>query len=446
VHEAVRNRRRRVLPEAAWIQAPDGRRPSEKDRDRILYTSTFRRLAGVTQVVAPLEGHVYHNRLTHTLEVAQVARRLAERIKCEHDTRILEDLGGLDPEVVEAAALAHDLGHPPFGHVAEVELNQLAIEAGEQDGFEGNAQSFRIVTHLATHRADGLNLTRATLNAVLKYPCYRDLGVGVEEKQKYGAYRSEREDFDFAREGTEGIRQSLEAAIMDHADAIAYSIHDMEDFYRAGLIPLERFYALTKKQLLDFPKEWGGMGGKITSEEIATHEPVIRNMLDMFPSKRYTGTYEQRSELRSITSRLIGEFLGGAILDPELWRTDAKLKIDPLVDLRMRFLQGLVWEFVINNPRLATQQQGQRQIIRTLFAIYKEAVETGKKGRRLLPPAFYRLMDMMTAHRLEAHDTAPSVGRLAVDIVASFTDQQAHVLYRRLTGNTPGSVHDFLEG
>ncbi len=152
-----------------------GRTVAERDRDRILYTTALRRLAGVMQVVAPNEGHVVHNRLTHVLEVAQIARRLAERlIRCT-SRKDIKAVGGLSAEIAEAAAFAHDLGHPPFGHVAEEELDALAVQAGSPDGFEGNAQSFRIVTKLATRRVKetGLDLSRATLAAILKYPWLR---------------------------------------------------------------------------------------------------------------------------------------------------------------------------------------------------------------------------------------------------------------------------------
>jgi dGTPase len=168
---------------------PDSRTPSQHDRDRILYTDELRRLAGVTQVVGAVEGHIFHNRLTHTFEVAQIARRIAERLV--RDQRELADAaGGIDPDVVEAAALAHDLGHPPFGHAAEEELKELA---GNADGFEGNPQSFRIVTRLAAHRESyvGLDLTRATLNAILKYPWFRDDGP-PEKANKWGRTRLRR--------------------------------------------------------------------------------------------------------------------------------------------------------------------------------------------------------------------------------------------------------------
>src|SRR5215204_7346409 len=104
--------------------AGESRTPGQKDRDRILYTSAFRRLAGITQVVAPAEGQVFHNRLTHTLEVAQIGRRLAEKLRQRYSEAFIDGLGGIDEDVVEAASLAHDLGHPPFGHVAEETLNK----------------------------------------------------------------------------------------------------------------------------------------------------------------------------------------------------------------------------------------------------------------------------------------------------------------------------------
>ena len=164
VPAAERARRRQANEE-------DQRTPFKRDRDRILYTNALRRLAGVTQVAADSEPHVFHNRLTHTLEIAQIARRIAERLARDNSEAALA-LGGIDPDVAEAAALAHDLGHPPFGHIAEELLDDLMC--GEQkirDGFEGNAQSFRIVTKLAVRNLHpGLDLTRATLNAILKYP------------------------------------------------------------------------------------------------------------------------------------------------------------------------------------------------------------------------------------------------------------------------------------
>ena len=197
---------------------PDWRTPYQHDRDRLLYFPYFRRLGGVTQVVSSQEGltHVFHTRLTHTLKVAQIARRLAERLKEMENGKI-----EIDPDVAEAAALAHDLGHPPFGHTAEEKLNELVqnvkkeASGQDQEGFEGNAQSFRIITRLAVRlnsdewktNFPGIDLTRATLNAVLKYP-WQWKNEGKKNK-KFGAYTEDKEAFDFARNGCENDIRSV---------------------------------------------------------------------------------------------------------------------------------------------------------------------------------------------------------------------------------------------
>jgi dGTPase len=160
----------------------DKRTPAQRDRDRILYSNPFAGLAEITQVTSPERGHIFHNRLTHSLKVGQIARRIAERLNADFPKEV-EQLGGADPDAAEAAGLAHDLGHPPFGHVAEEELDALVKTAHVKDGYEGNAQSFRIVVELASSDARnedgeairGLNLTRQVLDGILKYPwAYRE--------------------------------------------------------------------------------------------------------------------------------------------------------------------------------------------------------------------------------------------------------------------------------
>ena len=414
------------------------RTPAQKDRDRLLYASAFQRLSSVTQVVSASEGYVFHNRLTHTIEVAQIARRLAEKLSADSPD-LATALGGIDPDVVEAAALAHDLGHPPFGHIAEEKLDELARREGAADGFEGNAQSFRIVTRLAAHRTDykGLNLTRATLNAILKYPWLRDQNnedpTGHRYK-KYSAYDSDEEIFDFAREGSKRCVKSVEAAIMDHADAIAYSVHDLDDFYRAGLIPLDQL-AYRDAEFNGFIDRWKTRG-KLPLEEIDTHADALRELLRrLVLPERYSGTWQQRAVVRTWTSTLIGEFVDAvALQEPDgegevLSRNPDKLR-------EMRFLQGLVWDYVILNPRLSTQQTGQRRIIELLFNTYHDAVK--RRDRGLVPERFHSELERVgkTPH--------PSETRLAVDIVSSYTDYQAVVMYGRLLGVSPGSVSELL--
>ena len=167
----------------------DQRTEGQKDRDRILYCSALRRLASVTQVTSPTPSGSTHNRLTHALKVAQVGRRISENLRRKHPdldpSNVSDRRLAVDPDVVEAAGLAHDLGHPPFGHISEKKLNELAQKEGCEEGFEGNAQSFRIVAALEVRGVSlspGLGLTRATLNALLKYPSPWDPARGREIK------------------------------------------------------------------------------------------------------------------------------------------------------------------------------------------------------------------------------------------------------------------------
>jgi dGTPase len=240
-------RSERLISKASDLTASDTRSHFQRDRDRVLYSDAFRRLSDVTQVVGSSEAHPFHNRLTHTLEVAQIARRISERILQNFKKKYSDIVKHLDPDVVEAAALAHDLGHPPFGHAAETELNELMLSKDylNPEGFEGNAQTFRILNTLAPHRPHyyGLDLCRATLNAVIKYPNLRDIKDGASKHQKFNAYSTERKQYDFARELSHDSEQSLEASIMDYSDDVSYSVHDFFDFYRVGLLQLDNITA-----------------------------------------------------------------------------------------------------------------------------------------------------------------------------------------------------------
>ena len=239
--------------------------PFRADRDRVASSPFFGRLAGVTQVVSPSgSGLLLHNRLTHSLKVAQIARAVAERLIADPDSdALLEKLGGCDPDVVEAAALAHDLGHPPFGHLGEEILDRIARNRFNLlDGFEGNAQSFRIVTTTDARgpRGVGLDLTAAVRAALLKYPWTRQgypdphpsrMPVpprGATEpgdapgtgSAKFSAYVTELVDLEQARAVFAGRiepwQQTVEASVMDTADDIAYAIHDLDDFHRVGVL------------------------------------------------------------------------------------------------------------------------------------------------------------------------------------------------------------------
>ena len=228
------DRERLVDEPAKRVEAPE-RTPFERDRARVVHSASLRRLAAKTQVLGPQADDFVRNRLTHSLEVAQVARDLARPLGCH-------------PDLAETAALAHDLGHPPFGHNGEMVLDALGADAG---GFEGNAQTLRILTRLEAKTADadgrsvGLNLTRATLDACTKYPWDR-----AEPGSKFGVYADDEAVFTWMRQGVEGPRRCVEAQVMDLADDVAYSVHDLEDGVVGGRIDLTH---------LDRPEERAGV-------------------------------------------------------------------------------------------------------------------------------------------------------------------------------------------
>lgn len=226
------------------------------DLERIRFSPYFSRLSAVTQVIAqPGAGPLIHNRLTHSIKVTAVARAIAVGLTdASSPARDLALEHGCDAVVVQAAASAHDLGHPPFGHLGERVLDRIARESlGLADGFEGNAQTYRVITALDVCEAAprGLNLTAAVRTAVAKYPWTRfvdasGFGDGLPrglrradggiEVVKFSAYDLDADDLVAARRGLPPMEQSLECSIMDIADDIAYSIHDVDDFYRAGLL------------------------------------------------------------------------------------------------------------------------------------------------------------------------------------------------------------------
>ena len=231
------------------------------------------------------------NRLTHSLEVAQIGRELADALGCNSD-------------VVDAACLAHDLGHPPFGHFGEQVLDALCDDIG---GFEGNAQTFRLLTRLEAKRQTpkgrpaGLNLTRATLDASTKYPWRRS--HGPEGSRKFGVYEDDRDVFDFVRDGVEG-GTCLEAQIMDWADDVAYSVHDVEDAIAAEALDLKALDGTAERAAV---VEVAARMYAPDLPEAVLDEALERVLRDDLPAT-YDGTRRDLAALKDMTSTLVGRF------------------------------------------------------------------------------------------------------------------------------------------
>lgn len=371
----------------------------------------------MTQVAASHETQLFHNRLTHTLKVGQLARRIAERLSSASDD--------IDPDVAEAAALAHDIGHPPFGHIAEEKLDELMVRE-MPDGFEGNAQSFRIVAHLATHTSGrpGLNLTRATLRALTKYPWER--ATTGKHHRKYGAFATEHDIFNWSREGIPAhLRdvQTPEAAIMDWADDVAYALHDLEDFYVAGMVPLDRLSrdSVEQEKFLARTRErWLGQKREVTDDEWQAHEHIASNLFAEFPAER-----EPSHLMRRMSASKANLFAGG------LSYNSGHIREDPDMRMQLDILKSLTWTYVIESPALAAQQEGQRKLISALFEYYREAVA---KHPHALP--FWA--QQLAIQTQDAEDQT----RIACDIVASLTEAQAIAVFGRVSGRQPGSILD----
>ena len=401
-----------------WVCEPaklSARTPFERDRARVVHSAALRRLAAKTQVVGPQSDDFVRNRLTHTLEVAQVGRDLARQLGC-------------DPDVVETAALAHDLGHPPFGHNGERALDEISGEAG---GFEGNAQTLRILTRLEAKSVDedgnsvGLNLTRATLDAATKYPWTRAdaapaLGANADGTPravaKFGVYDDDRPVFTWLREGAEPRRRCLEAQVMDLADDIAYSVHDIEDGVVAGRIDLGAVQDPgLRAEVWGTVQEW-----YLPDVDPAALDEALRRMVDRvgWPRSPYDGSRAGLAALKNLTSRLIGHFCSSAtdatreaFGEAPLARYAAELVVPEETALEISVLKGIAAHLVMRaEDRLAVLDR-QRGILADLV----EAIRA--KG-----PA---VMDAPFRADLERATDDPARLRVVVDQVASLTDSSA---------------------
>jgi dGTPase len=465
--------------------------PFRVDRDRIVSSPFFARLGGVTQVISPGGGGLLvHNRLTHSLKVAQVGRAIAERLM--RDVRygdVLEKLGGCDPDVVEAAALAHDLGHPPFGHLGEQVLDRLARQRLRlRDGFEGNAQSYRIVTstEIRGQATIGLNLTAATRAAILKYPWTRRTEPTPHPRHldppprgaaappddpdsgslKFGAYSTEVEDMVQARLPFAGRvadwQQTAEASVMDTADDIAYAIHDLEDVHRVGVLQqgavAAELMAWQRSALRDAPDEELASSqrrpgsaiealrrqlhrkdGWVSDDDAfaAAVEQVRAELVDGLLGAPFDGSLEAEAQVAAFsanwTRRLVESIevtespavrSGHVLLAPAQWHEVQVLK----------FVQN---RFVLARPDLALHQRGQARLlgslVEALLAWLADPDETERLPRRIrdLVELAEAELPAGTGDRL-----ARARGRAVIDFVAALTDSQAVALMEALSGRS----------
>ncbi|MGP3928834.1 deoxyguanosinetriphosphate triphosphohydrolase [Nonomuraea sp. KM88] len=398
------------LDQDRWVPEPPGnpdRSAFERDRARVLHSAALRRLAAKTQVVGPGETfgggqHIPRTRLTHSLECAQVGREMGATL-------------GVDPDLVETACLAHDLGHPPFGHNGEVALNALAESCG---GFEGNAQSLRLLTRLEAKvltedgRSAGLNLTRAALDASIKYPWTCD------KSPKFGVYDDDLPVFEWIREGAPDGRVSFEAQIMDWADDVAYSVHDLEDALHLGHVTPEALLsAEERRQVCEITRTWYAPGADLNELEAV----FARLITDPLWPRSFTGTLADLAGLKALTSGLIGRFCRSAqAATKEVYgsRHRADLVVPPATRLECALLKGVVAHYVMTTKDHHANQARQRDLITELAAL----ITSGAPGT--LEPAF------RPAYQ-EAPDGAARV-RVVIDQIASLTDTSAVAWHRRL--------------
>ncbi|AGL20152.1 deoxyguanosinetriphosphate triphosphohydrolase family protein [Actinoplanes sp. N902-109] len=461
--------------------------PFRVDRDRIAGSPFFARLAGVTQVISPGgAGLLVHNRLTHSLKVASVARAIAENLLRRYDA-LLDKLGGCDPDVVEAAALAHDLGHPPFGHLGERVLDNLARQRLRlRDGFEGNAQSYRIVTstEIRGQATLGLNLTAATRAAILKYPWTRRThpephprlmdppprGAAAPADDpdggslKFGGYSTEKADMIEARQPFAGRvadwQQTPEASVMDTADDIAYAIHDLEDVHRVGVLQqgsvaaeLMAWQRTSFATVADEDLDQRRPGSAIEALRRQLHrkdawvadddafaaavEQVRAELVDGLLSAPFDGSLEAESQVAAFsatwTKRLADSIevtgtpavrSGHVLLAPAQWHEVQVLK----------FVQN---RFVLARPDLALHQRGQARLLASLVEALLAWLADPDEEQRL--PR--RLVDLVELAELELPGGTPdrlsrARGRAVIDYVAALTDGQAVALMEALSGRS----------
>ena len=384
-----------------------GRTEFMRDRARVIHSAALRRLAAKTQVAVPWENDFQRTRLSHSLECAQIGRELGESL-------------GADPDLLETACLSHDLGHPPFGHNGEEALAEVAVDCG---GFEGNAQSFRLLTRIEAKTVDangksiGLNLTRASLDAATKYPWSNQVNP-----RKFGVYADDVEIFNWMRIGAPEGRKCIEAQIMDWSDDCAYSVHDLEDAIFAGQVTVNDFErdfdVLYSVMATDYKSD-------ATKEEAAAALERLAS-LSCWP-RGFDRTHASLARLKDTTSQLIGRFVGAAERETRavhgagnLSRYSANLVIPREAVIEVDLLKAVAGHYLINAA--ASQERYEKQQV-----VIRELVEM------LYTKAPLELDPIFEDDWKNAADDAARL-RVVIDQIASLTDPGAYALHARLSG------------
>jgi dGTPase len=396
---------------ARYVEEPvktSARSAFARDRARVLHSFALRRLAAKTQVMVAGEADFPRTRLTHTLEVAQIARELGDALGC-------------DPDVVEVAGLAHDIGHPPFGHNGEDALHELCDRIG---GFEGNAQSLRILSRLEakvvdpqTGRSVGLNLSRASLDASVKYPWPRRPGL-----RKFGVYDDDLPVFGWLRDGAPAGRTCLEEQVMDWSDDVAYSVHDMEDAVHSGWAALEAFSSPAERRaLVSIAHERFPDSGDPVELEEALERLVA---LEYWPT-RFDGSMTDLVALKRFTSYLIGRFCSAAQVATQVefgpgphTRYSASLVVPEEVRAEVAVMKAVAVHYVMNRSGAEAEYLRQRDVLAELVSAL--VVDGGRALEPWLRPTYD-----------DAGNDAQRL-RVIIDQVASLTDVSAVAWHRRL--------------
>ncbi|MGV0868476.1 deoxyguanosinetriphosphate triphosphohydrolase [Corynebacterium kalidii] len=396
---------------------PDARDDFDRDRARVLHSAALRRLADKTQVVGPGSGDTPRTRLTHSLEVGQISRGIGKTL-------------GVDPDLADLAGLTHDIGHPPYGHNGERALDEAAASCG---GFEGNAQTLRILVRLEpkTVRPDGqshgLNLTRASLDAACKYPWGPTAPDGTA-RRKYSCYADDLDVLAWIRDGAPEGRQCLEAQIMDWSDDVAYSVHDVEDGIVSGRISLNVLWDLVELATL---AEKGARAFGGDPEELLDAADRLRRMPPVARAADFHGTLRDLAALKGLTSELVSRFVTASVTATReahfapsddgdgrvpLGRYAADLVVPAEVKAEVVLLKSLAVLYVMDEHRHLAEQERQRDRI---FRVTNYLAQ-GAPGS----------LDLLFRPWWEAASTDAERLRVVIDQVASLTEARLERLDR----------------